>query len=134
MEVLTIARKFKYNSVTLPDPNADMSPEEVREFFATQFPELLNAVVEGPVTKDNTSTYTFTRAAGAKGAVQPASAAEIVVRVAQAPRRSTVDALVLAAKASEHSRASSLIGAVAASRASQGRPMFMPSQAYGIWG
>ncbi len=134
MEVLNIERRFKYNSVTLPDPNPDMSADEVREFYATQFPELLNAVVEGPETKEHVSTYTFTRAAGAKGTVKPAPAAEIVLLAAQAPREKTVDALAHAVTTGRYAQASNLIGSVALDRQSASRPLSLPSQAFGLWG
>lgn len=64
----TITRSFKYNGMTLADPSASKTPDQVRAFFASQYPELTNAVVEGPVTKAGVSTYTFARAAGSKGA------------------------------------------------------------------
>lgn len=63
----TIKRVFKYNGISLQDPNPEKTPDQVRALFAPAYPELLNAVVEGPVTKAGVSTYTFTRAAGAKG-------------------------------------------------------------------
>ncbi len=63
-----ITRSFKYNGMTLADPSASKTPDQVRAFFAAQYPELTNAVVEGPVTKGGISTYTFARAAGSKGA------------------------------------------------------------------
>lgn len=65
--VNTIKRVFKYNGMTLQDPGPSMSIKAVLALFAPQFPELTNAVVEGPVTKGNTSTYTFSRAVGSKG-------------------------------------------------------------------
>ena len=72
MQEIQITRSFKYNSVTLPDPNPALGPDQIREFYATQYPELNNAVVEGPVTKNAVATYTFTRAAGAKGELEAA--------------------------------------------------------------
>lgn len=67
MEVKTLTRSFKYNGITLTDPSSDKTPDQVRKIYAYQYPELLNAVIEGPVTKGGVSTYTFTRAAGSKG-------------------------------------------------------------------
>lgn len=63
----TITRRFKYNSVMLADPSPSMSLEQVKAFYATQFPELLNSTVEGPDTKGTVTTYTFQRAVGTKG-------------------------------------------------------------------
>lgn len=67
IQVSSIKRVFRYNGVTLQDPGPTMSLAAVQALFAPQFPELTNAVIEGPVTKGNTATYTFTRAVGSKG-------------------------------------------------------------------
>ena len=67
MEVKTITRVFKYNGITLSDPSPAKTPDQVRQLYAFQYPELNNAVIEGPVTKAGVSTYTFARAAGSKG-------------------------------------------------------------------
>jgi PRTRC genetic system protein C len=64
---IQVTRKFMYNGITLPCPGAALSVDRVRTFYATQYPELNTATVEGPVTKNSESTYTFARAAGAKG-------------------------------------------------------------------
>lgn len=80
MQVLNLVRKFKYNSVTLPDPNDSMAPDQVREFYATQYPELNNAMLEGPVTANGVSTWTFMRAAGAKGRIKAPEQAQTCAR------------------------------------------------------
>lgn len=67
MKTVNLTRVFAYNGIKLADPGVSMDPEAVRMFYATQFPELVTSVVEGPVTKGAVSTYTFTRAAGSKG-------------------------------------------------------------------
>lgn len=67
MEVKTLTRSFKYNGITLTDPDPGKTPDQVRTIYAYQYPELLNAAIEGPVTKGGVSTYTFARAAGSKG-------------------------------------------------------------------
>ncbi len=63
-----LTRVFKYQSLTLPDPGPDKTPEQVKAMYSGPYPELATAVVEGPQTKGDTSTYTFTRAVGTKGA------------------------------------------------------------------
>lgn len=70
LETTPLARKFRYNSVDLPDPGAQYSPDEVRGFYAATFPEIVNATVEGPEKQDDALVYTFRRAVGTKGAVQ----------------------------------------------------------------
>lgn len=53
--------------MTLADPAPGKDPDQIRIFFANQFPELLTAVVEGPSTKAGVATYNFQRAVGSKG-------------------------------------------------------------------
>lgn len=65
--VAPITRVFRYNGIKLTDPSSGKTPEEVKALYAHQYPELLNAVVEGPETKAGVSTYTFLRAVGSKG-------------------------------------------------------------------
>jgi len=62
-----LSRVFKYNGMTLPCPGINHTPERVKQIYAMSYPELTNAIVDGPVTKAGMQTYTFTRAAGAKG-------------------------------------------------------------------
>lgn len=63
-----LERAFRYNSVDLPDPGPQYTPEQVRDFFAPTYPEILNAAIEGPEEKDGKLVYTFRRAVGTKGA------------------------------------------------------------------
>ncbi len=67
LQATNITRTFKYNGMTLGDPSSEKTPDQVRMFFSRQYPELLNAVVEGPVTRNGNSVYSFARAVGAKG-------------------------------------------------------------------
>lgn len=62
-----LKRVFKYQALELADPGAHMTPDQVRQAYAGHYPELTNAVIEGPVTRNGTSTFTFTRAVGSKG-------------------------------------------------------------------
>jgi PRTRC genetic system protein C len=43
-----MSRLFQFNGIRLPDPNPDMSVEEVKALYAAQYPELATAVVNGP--------------------------------------------------------------------------------------
>ncbi len=43
------------------------SIEEVRSFYAAQFPELTNAAITGPETVGERLRYSFERAIGSKG-------------------------------------------------------------------
>jgi PRTRC genetic system protein C len=67
MNVETLKREFVYNGVKLPDPNPQMSIEQVRETYAAAYPEINTAAVEGPETAGNKMIYRFVRAIGVKG-------------------------------------------------------------------
>jgi len=38
IEVTTLSREFTYNGVKLPDPNPNMTLEEVRAVYTNQYP------------------------------------------------------------------------------------------------
>lgn len=60
-------REFLYNGMTFVDPGPAFSPDEVRDLYSAQYPELTTASIDGPVVTDGAVRYTFVRAAGAKG-------------------------------------------------------------------
>ena len=67
---LTIAkmrRVFQFQGIRLPDPNPEMSVEEVKALYAAQYPELATAIVNGPEAVGDKMRYTFERAIGSKG-------------------------------------------------------------------
>jgi PRTRC genetic system protein C len=134
MKQIEITRKFQYNGITLPDPNARLSTDDVRGFYAAQYPELNNSVVEGPVTKGNVSTYTFARAAGAKGrGVEPNEHRERLQEVILKP---TVDqglGLTYVQPSESMSRALNSLVQVGNSKQT-GRALTAPPMAYGFWG
>lgn len=135
MQEIQITRSFKYNSVTLPDPNPSLGPDQIREFYATQYPELNNAVVEGPATKSGVATYTFTRAAGAKGArPKPRAAQEIVDTTLAGPDHDRPDALLQCALDGRYAGAASRIAHVATNTSVTAGPLPLPSCAFGLWG
>jgi PRTRC genetic system protein C len=65
--VTPAVRTFAYSSITLPDPNPRLSPEEVKTLFAAQYPELVTAAINGPEVVGDKLRYEFVRAIGAKG-------------------------------------------------------------------
>lgn len=68
MEIENLVREFKYNGVALADPGALLSLEQVRDFYASVYPEILSADIEGPQQIGGKQIYTFRRAVGTKGA------------------------------------------------------------------
>lgn len=67
LTVQQLTREFTYNGMTLPDPGAAFTPEQVRDMYTAQYPELTTAMVDGPEHSGDTARYKFVRAAGAKG-------------------------------------------------------------------
>ena len=135
MQEIHITRSFRYNSVTLPDPNPALDPEQIREFYAAQYPELNNAVVEGPVTSGAVATYTFLRAAGAKGALaKGCTARELIDATLSGPADSEAQALAQQALEPRHADAAARIATVASQSRSPAAALPIPSVAFGLWG
>ena len=44
----TVKREFSYNGMTLADPGTQFTPDQVRDMYTAQYPELTTAAVEGP--------------------------------------------------------------------------------------
>ena len=67
MEKTTLKRSFSFNGLKLPEPDEQMSVEEVKSFYANQYPELTTAAISGPEIVGKSIQYTFSRAIGTKG-------------------------------------------------------------------
>lgn len=67
VNVEVLQRRFRYQGVVLPDPDPNMSVEQVRDLYVATYPDLATAAVEGPSPVDGWMECTFTRAVGAKG-------------------------------------------------------------------
>lgn len=68
MKIEKLKREFRYNDgLRLPDPNPNLSVEEVRNFYASAYPEITTAAIEGPEVAGNKLVYRLTRAIGTKG-------------------------------------------------------------------
>ena len=67
LTVAKMTRIFQFHGIRLPDPNPSMSVDEVKALYATQYPELATAVVNGPEAVGDKMRYTFDRAIGSKG-------------------------------------------------------------------
>lgn len=67
LTVSTMSRVFLFNGIRLPDPNSTMTVDDVKAFYAAQYPELATAVVNGPEAAGDKMRYTFDRAIGSKG-------------------------------------------------------------------
>jgi PRTRC genetic system protein C len=60
-------RRFTFNGVSLPDPGEEFTPDEVRDVYAAQYPDISTAVIEGPFQHPESIDYRFVRNVGTKG-------------------------------------------------------------------
>jgi PRTRC genetic system protein C len=67
MQIDRLTRLFSYTGLQLPDPDERMTPEQVRDFYASSNPEITTASIEGPDVSDGKLNFKFTRALGTKG-------------------------------------------------------------------
>ncbi len=67
IKMAPMTRVFVFSGAKLPDPNPTMGVEDVRAFYAAQYPELATAVLNGPEAVGGKLQYTFERAIGSKG-------------------------------------------------------------------
>jgi PRTRC genetic system protein C len=67
ISIAKLIRAFTYNGMQLADPGPAFSPDQVRDLYSAQYPELTTATVEAPEYAGEVATYKFVRAAGAKG-------------------------------------------------------------------
>ncbi|WP_321794807.1 PRTRC system protein C [Caballeronia sp. J97] len=67
ISIAKLIREFIYNGVALADPGPSFTPDDVRDLYSAQYPELTTAAVDGPAMEGEVMRFTFVRAAGAKG-------------------------------------------------------------------
>lgn len=71
LKVKALPREFvikKGNSSTrLPDPNPNMTPTQVMEFYENSYPQLVNGSVSAPDVKATKVVYEFSTTVGKKG-------------------------------------------------------------------
>jgi PRTRC genetic system protein C len=65
--VTALEREFVFDGHPLPDPNPNMSVEQVRETYIPTHPEITTAAVTGPEAIDGKLRYTFSRAIRPQG-------------------------------------------------------------------
>jgi len=74
--VKVLARKFKYNTITLDDPDPKWTPEKVKEFYSNVYPELTQAVIMPPSIGEDGLEYKFEKTYGTKGVITVTELAE----------------------------------------------------------
>ncbi len=67
MESRVLQKVYEFNGVRLPAISNDLSPEETRNLYSQQYPEISTATVTGPEVVGDKLVYRFSRAIGSKG-------------------------------------------------------------------
>jgi PRTRC genetic system protein C len=71
LEAIKLKREFKFKkdgtTVTLPDPDPDMSVNDVLAYYAPQYPELTTATFDSPKTEGDKLVYSVKTTIGTKG-------------------------------------------------------------------
>jgi PRTRC genetic system protein C len=67
MKSQVLSRIFEFNGMRLPDISPTLTPEEIRNLYAHQYPDIATAAIAGPEAVGDKLRYQFTRAIGSKG-------------------------------------------------------------------
>ena len=67
LKTSTLPREFVLNGARIPDPDPQMSVEQVRELITPSYPEIATATMTGPEDTGTSLRYSFYRAIGSKG-------------------------------------------------------------------
>ena len=71
LTVTPLERVFKFKNgneeMVLPDPNPEMSADEVMDFYSATYTELTTATVNGPEIENDRVVYHFKTTIGTKG-------------------------------------------------------------------
>ena len=66
LKAAVLTRGFYYQGSRIPDPNPEMSVDDVRELLTPSYPEIATATATGPEDTGTVLRYTFARAIGSK--------------------------------------------------------------------
>jgi PRTRC genetic system protein C len=67
LKTSTLPREFVFNGSRIPDPDPQMSIDQVRDLLTPSYPEIATATVTGPEDMGTCLRYSFSRAIGSKG-------------------------------------------------------------------
>lgn len=67
LNVTGMKRVFKFGNRVLEDPNKNMSPDEVMQFYSGTYSELTTSNVHGPKIEGDKAVYEFKTTVGTKG-------------------------------------------------------------------
>ena len=67
LKTSTLPREFVFNGSRIPDPDPQMSVDQVRDLLTPSYPEIATAMMTGPEDTGTSLRYSFSRAIGSKG-------------------------------------------------------------------
>lgn len=67
MTATKITRTFKFNSIDLPDPDPDMTKEEVVAHYASAYPQMNNATVKDNGIEGEQHVFNISTSVGHNG-------------------------------------------------------------------
>jgi PRTRC genetic system protein C len=67
LKTSTLPREFVFNGSRIPDPNPQMSIDQIRDLLTPSYPEIATATMAGPEDTGTSLRYSFSRAIGSKG-------------------------------------------------------------------
>ncbi len=67
LKTSSLPREFVFNGSRIPDPDPQMSIDQVRDLLTPSYPEIATATMTGPEDTGTSLRYSFARAIGSKG-------------------------------------------------------------------
>jgi PRTRC genetic system protein C len=67
LKTSALPREFVFNGSRIPDPDPQMSIDQVRDLLTPSYPEIATATMTGPEDTGTSLRYSFSRAIGSKG-------------------------------------------------------------------
>jgi PRTRC genetic system protein C len=67
LKTSSLPREFVFNGSRIPDPDPQMSIDQIRDLLTPSYPEIATATVTGPEDTGTSLRYSFSRAIGSKG-------------------------------------------------------------------
>ena len=67
LKASSLPREFVFNGSRIPDPDPQMSIDQVRDLLTPSYPEIATATMTGPEDTGTSLRYSFSRAIGSKG-------------------------------------------------------------------
>jgi PRTRC genetic system protein C len=67
LKTSVLPRELVFNGSRIPDPDPQMSVDQIRDLLTPSYPEIATATMVGPEDTGTSLRYSFSRAIGSKG-------------------------------------------------------------------